>query len=148
MQNEINGNAIKVEFSFVSLPLKAITTLSKIDAPKTNNISDGEEDRLKRHREGMPLTLGSWSGTLYILLLCFLIVLYFLMNQLLPVGSLLPHQEGDPLYKGMVLLDDCQILLYVVVQILQRIVEQNHLIDVMIHIRGGGPHLWAEVHLH
>jgi hypothetical protein len=80
MQNEINGNAIKVEFSFVSLPLKAITTLSKIDAPKTNNISDGEEDRLKRHREGMPLTLGSWSGTLYILLLCFLIVLYFLMN--------------------------------------------------------------------
>ncbi|XP_062151963.1 serine/arginine-rich splicing factor SR45-like [Alnus glutinosa] len=52
--NEINGNSIKVEFSFVSLPLKAITTLSKIDAPKTNNISDGEEDRLKRHREASP----------------------------------------------------------------------------------------------
>ncbi|XP_062153422.1 serine/arginine-rich splicing factor SR45-like isoform X2 [Alnus glutinosa] len=50
-RNKINGNAIKVKFSFVSLTLKAITTLSKIDAPKTNNISDGEKDRLKRQRE-------------------------------------------------------------------------------------------------
>ncbi|XP_062152575.1 serine/arginine-rich splicing factor SR45-like isoform X1 [Alnus glutinosa] len=51
--NKINENAIKVKFSFVSLPLKAITTLSKIDAPKTN-ISDGEKDRLKRQREASP----------------------------------------------------------------------------------------------
>lgn len=45
-------------------------------------------------------------------------------GKLLPVGSLLPHQEGDPLLvKGVDLLDDCQILLCVVVQILLCVVE-------------------------
>jgi hypothetical protein len=55
----------------VSSSLKAITNASKRD------VADGEKDELKRKREGMPLTLGTLSGTLYIFLLCFLIFFTF-----------------------------------------------------------------------
>ncbi len=77
MQIKFEGNQIKVDFQTssprkkVPSPLKAITNASKRD------VADGEKDELKRKREGMPLTLGTLSGTLYIFLLCFLIFFTF-----------------------------------------------------------------------
>jgi len=67
-------------------------------------------------------------------------------ENFLPVGSLLPHLEGDPLLlEGADLLDDHQILLHVVVQILLFVVDWILLIAVVIHLRGGGQHLLAAV---
>lgn len=83
MQGQIDGNVIQARFTLpprqkVSPPLKALGNASKRDAPKIDSVgADGEKDGLKRPREGVPRTLGLWSGTLYSFLLCFLIVLYF-----------------------------------------------------------------------
>lgn len=82
MQAQIDGNVIQARFTLpprqkVSPPLKAIANASKRDAPKIDSVSaDGEKDGLKRQREGALLTLGSWGGTLYSFLMCFVIVLY------------------------------------------------------------------------
>lgn len=67
-------------------------------------------------------------------------------ENLLPVGSPVPHHEGDPpFHEGVDLLDDRQILLCVVVQILLFVVEWILLlIAVVIHLQGEGPHLLAE----
>lgn len=73
MQNIFDANRIKVDLKPLPLktlslrpkvlqPLRAITNTSKRD------VVDGGKDELKRKREGMPLTLGLWSGTLYIFL--------------------------------------------------------------------------------